>query len=678
MTTLASWAPMFPALALLLLPGGLVAWSMGLRGLLLLACSGPITLAGTGVLGVALAETGLRFSTSAVLLTAVSVAVLVLIGRRLRRPKAPRPVLADAESSTPWQVVLAIAISGFGIAAGVIAAIGNAEAISQTYDAIFHLNAASFVLQEGDASSFHLYRLNNPGDDVEFYPAAWHTFVAMIAEATGAGIPTAMNAAWVAVSAVIWVPGAVVLTDSLAGRGPHRRLLLSAAAILASAFAAFPLLLLEWGTLYPTGLAYAQLPLGLALLVLALLSPRGRKPLRTPDAVRLRPWLLLGIWAVAAAFAHPRSLPTFAVLVVPLGVYLLIRWARREWVDGRKRKVAVVLSGLLAGATLALVGAVIVVFRFYSVAERPISDRLNGGPAVARQSIFESLLQGFTHSVVINPPERALAPAVLLAALTLGGLWLAARRPQYRWVVVAYVALIVLYALAAGSNADVAKLLTGAWYKDKYRLMSALPILAVPLAAAGLVGLVAAIRSRLARRHEPWARTSAIAVALLIAVAGSSWFGASQSEMRAAIAGNFAVPEIPDQEILSAADRRLLLQLPEHVPEGERVAGNPWDGSSLAWAIGEREPLFPHLTGRWDHDRRVVAKRLDQVTTDPEVCRSLDRLDAHYLMHSEDLLWDGDPQAEYFEAMTDAAGTPGFEEVARSGTSVLYRITACD
>jgi hypothetical protein len=377
-------------------------------------------------------------------------------------------------------------------------------------------------------------------------------------------------------------------------------------------------------------------------------------------------------------FAHPRSLPTMLVLGTPLAVYLLIRWARREWLTGRTRRVGLTLAGIAVALVGMTVAVVLVVFRFYSVGARPISDRLNGGPATARQGIPESLLQGFTHSVVIGPPEHPLPPALLLAALTLGGLWLALRRPQYRWIVVAYVGLIVLYALAAGSNSDLAKVLTGLWYKDKYRLMSALPILAVPLAAAGFAGAVTWLRARLAGSRRLWARTSGIAVALLLAIAGTSWFGPSQAEVRASIGSVFSVPKVTDREILSADDRELLRRLPEFVPAGERVAGNPWDGTVLAWAIGDREPLFPHLTGHWDPDRKIVAKRLDQVAADPEVCQALDRLDTHFLFHSEDLLSGGDPQAEYFQAMSAAAGGPGFEEVARAGTSVLYRITACD
>jgi hypothetical protein len=671
-----SWAPVLPALVLLLLPGGLLGWALGLRRLLLVALAGPFTLALAGSLGVLLAEVGIRFSVWIVLLVAIVLSGLVLVARRAVR--ALRSPLGDAAPGTPWPVTAAIAASCLAVALSALTAVGSADTISQTYDAVFHLNAASFVLHEGDASSFHLYRLSNPGDDVEYYPAAWHIVTAMTAEVTGASVAAAMNAAWVAVSAAIWVPGAVVLTDTLAGRGPHRTLLLSGAAVLASAFSAFPLLLLEWGTLYPTGLAYAQLPVGLALIVLALLSPGGSEPMRDPDPVRIRPWVLLALWGAAAVFAHPRSLPTLLVLSMPLAVYVLIRWAVRDWRAGRTRRVIVGVGAVTVATVAAGAAVVVVVFRYYSVGGRPISDRLNGAPATARQGLLESLVQGFTHSVVIGPPDHPLPPALLLAALTIAGLWLALRRPQYRWIVVAYVGLIVLYAFAAGSNSDLAKLLTGLWYKDKYRLMSALPILAVPLAAAGFVAAVAWLRARFVGNRRPWARTSVLATALLLVVAGTSWFGPSQVEVRGSIATVFGVPEVTDREIVSEDDRDLLRQLPELVPEEERVAGNPWDGSSLAWALGDREPLFPHLTGNWDRDRRIVAERLDQVTTDPEVCQALDRLDTHFLLHSEDLLWGGDQQAEYFAAMTAAAGTPGFEEVARAGTSVLYRITACD
>ncbi len=45
------------------------------------------------------------------------------------------------------------------------------------------------------------------------------------------------------------------------------------AAVLASAFVAFPYLLLDFGTLYPNGLAYTILPAGLGLVAAALPFP---------------------------------------------------------------------------------------------------------------------------------------------------------------------------------------------------------------------------------------------------------------------------------------------------------------------------------------------------------------------------------------------------------------------
>ena len=48
---------------------------------------------------------------------------------------------------------------------------------------------------------------------------------------------------------------------------------------------------------------------------------------------------------------------------------------------------------------------------------------------------------------------------------------------------VTYLAIVLLYAAAAGSNSDLAKLATGLWDKDKYRILAMLPTIAVPVVA---------------------------------------------------------------------------------------------------------------------------------------------------------------------------------------------------
>src|SRR5690606_16511224 len=168
-----------------------------------------------------------------------------------------------------WMGVV-IVLAGTAVTLPALIAMGSLDALSQSYDGVFHLNAVAYLLDTGDASSFHLYRMTHPGDDVEFYPAAWHATVALVVQLTGASVPGASNAVWTGVAALVWVPGAALATSCIL----RKRAAGAIGALLASAFAAFPMLLLSWGTLYPTGLAYAGIPFGIAVLV-ALVDRRG-------------------------------------------------------------------------------------------------------------------------------------------------------------------------------------------------------------------------------------------------------------------------------------------------------------------------------------------------------------------------------------------------------------------
>ncbi|BDZ45899.1 hypothetical protein GCM10025866_18080 [Naasia aerilata] len=247
--------------------------------------------------------------------------------------------------------------------------------------------------------------------------------------------------------------------------------------------------------------------------------------------------------------------------------------------------------------------------------------------------------------------------------------------PEWRWAAVAWLLVAALYCLAAGSNSDFAKLATGIWYKDKYRLISLLPVILVPLAAAALARYAGAAATAGRARRTAGAAGLALLTAGILAAA---WFGPSLTQTRAAIATVYEVPDGPkDGALLNRDELDLLERLPELTPKDAVVVGNPWNGSTLSWAVGDREPLFPHLTGDWGADRLTVANGLDQLAANPEVCAALGRLGAEYLFVAPGLLWNGDPQAGAFAAIdrTDPAAIG--EEVAREGDAALYRITAC-
>jgi hypothetical protein len=148
--------------------------------------------------------------------------------------------------------------------------------------------------------------------------------------------------------------------------------------------------------------------------------------------------------------------------------------------------------------------------------------------------------------------------------------------------------------------------------------------------------------------------------------------------MNSQVARTFALPSTDKGGLLLDADEvRLLREVSTVVPAGQRILGDPWDGSALVWVFGGREPVFPHLTGTWGPDRDVVATRLGEAGSAPEVCAALDRLRVRYVVADPEKLWGGDPQAAYFSGIDGAVQSGVLVPVRSEGSAALYRIDAC-
>ncbi len=658
------------AIAWLIVPFGPLAYAVGARGARLLAASATCSLAYIGIMGIVsgLVPLPLRpWSSGLVALAPLAAGVVLLVRRRSRA--AARPPARVAE-------YLGVAVAAVVVGVVALRGIGDWTHISQTYDAVFHLNAAAYIAQTGEASSFRLYSISIDGGGVQFYPAVWHSLVALVAETSGASIPVATNAAWLAVAGVVWPAAIAGLTRRIAGSGSA--LLGATAAIVSALFTAFPYLLLDWGTLYPMGLAYAILPVGVDIalvLVPALFAPGPGSAARWLRAHALA-LVAAAVWLTAAALSHPRSLFSLMLVVGPLLLASLGAWAVRD--RGDRRHVVRVrrVLGAIATTCVVVAGAgAWYVFRTYDLAARPISDHLNGGPATAHQGLLVSLLQPLELAPVASPTETPLPPQWVLAALTLLGLVLLARRRSTRWIVAAYVLVVLLYALAAGSNSDLAKLATGLWYKDKYRLASLLPLVAVPATVVALHWLLVRARAVLRARGAVLALAGAATVASVLAAV---LVGSPLRSMSAAISDVFRLGVHKDGALVDRDEYALLAELPRLVPHGAVVAGNPWNGSTLSWALGSRQSLFPHLTGVWSPPQLVIASRLDQALADPSVCRAAAQLHVEYVVDDPELLWGGAPEAQLYSGISRAASTPGvLTPLARRGHTTLFELTAC-
>jgi hypothetical protein len=660
------WGAVVPvmlcAVAMLLGPGLIATAPLRVGLVARAALAATSSIASIGIAGVVFGSVGLPFAPWQVLITAVLAGALVWLARRRMSG-----VVTTRERVRWWWLAAGWIVASAVIAVVAFREVGSPEQISQTYDNVFHLSAAAHILDTGDASSLTLRTLIETDRVWSFYPAAWHTLVAATVQLSGASVPVAVNAAWIAVAAAVWLPGVAWLAQAvLRGFEPGRVALI--ALPLGAAFGAMPYSLLTWGTLYPAFLATALLPAALAapLATWRRLEPAGHRaglPLLLGAAATVA-----GVTAIA--FSQPRVLVTWALLLAPFAIAEAVRAYRRaRRAGGRSRTVA----GWALCAFIAAVAAVgagafaYLVFRL-GLFDRPLDDRLGGPQAQATQSVAVGLWQVLTQSWPLGVGDAVTFPAVLLAVAVLVGLVFAVRTRGMRWIVVAYVAVGVLFALAAGSDDVFSKLATALWYKDRYRLSSALPVFGVVLATSGILMVFRRIRRGLV------ADLAVVTAAWLTAATAVLGLGAVSSTASFV----FRLPETAaSSEIISRAQIEFMQEISDIVPADQRLLGDPWDGSALSQLYADREPVFPHVNGQWAADRLLIAAGLPNIEMDPAVCAALDALHVRYLLYHPHEFGGGDPSGNHFIGVHAAVDAGLFTEVATDGDSTLYRIDQC-
>src|SRR5690606_17111957 len=123
-----------------------------------------------------------------------------------------------------------------------------------------HMNAVRFILETSDASSLHGNAVIG-GDS--FYPSAWHAGISLVATMAGASIPVAANISTLVIGALVWPLGIAWLARTVTGS----RAVASYAAVLSSALQTFPLLMFQWGVLFPNALATALVPAAVSVVI---------------------------------------------------------------------------------------------------------------------------------------------------------------------------------------------------------------------------------------------------------------------------------------------------------------------------------------------------------------------------------------------------------------------------
>ena len=694
-----SWLSAVPlvllAAAWVTLPGLLVGVAAGLRGVAVWGAAPLLSvglIAGSAVAGSVL---GIPWSGAIPIATALLFAVAVVGTRRLvlGRPLVPGPELVRARAVRTWEVLrrggpdrrwTGLAASGGLLIAWVLgfrAAIRGMDrpgALSQTFDANFHYNAVSRILNTGDASSLTVGGLvNSPG----FYPAAWHDIVSLVVPVTpGPGeVVIASNVVALVTTLLIWPLSVLLLVRTLVGRSAGAVL---AAPVLSLGFIAFPWTLVTYGALWPNLLGVALVPAALAAVALAARPGTGSVtagPERGIDTTPVGPspyppgrvarWFPVAAAVLALGFAHPNALFGAVVVAAPPVLWGLVGGVRRGLRTGRWPAVrALALLPVVLG-----IGGVLAWLMFVS----PILDGIRGYYWEPQVAVGGAIANALLHSPDGNDPAWSIA------VLTVAGAVVALRRSRTAWLVPAHLLVCALYVVGASTWSSV---WTGVWYNDAPRIAALVPVTAAPLAALGLVALCSLGRraacvvrdsvTRAAPAVQQWPRPRAavlVAVGVVAVVVTSG--GLYQRSHIDQLAGIYQTPE----EVLVGPEQAQFLRYAgELLPADAVVAQNPWAGTAMLWALTDRRVLFPHLTGVWSPDQQLIAERLRDAASDPAVCAAVAETGVGYVITAPPTFWQPDPLAENWPGLDDLADADGFELLAEEGDNALWRITACD
>ncbi|MDR1798519.1 MAG: hypothetical protein LBR19_01330 [Bifidobacteriaceae bacterium] len=639
------------AAALLWVPGLAVGYAAKVRGLAWVALAPALSLATLG-LGALLAPlVGLTWSWWAVLAaTALACVIAALVGYFFPLVAAPRQL--PRWNRRQWAWVAGFGAAATGVAAGsVLAGMGwHLGTMWQRRDMVLHGNLVELIRQTGDASPFHMDLAHFPAVGRSYYPAAVHALAALVPG--GAGSFASLNAVTLVAETAVWTVGLVHLSRVIF---PARASFAALAAGLAVVFQATPSALQD---MVPYGVGVALLPglLGWSVQVARLVKQRvggvvGRA-------------IVLAVALVGVGLTHPIALFSYAALAAPVALYIVATLTVRGWRRGWRVATLACDATLVGLAAVAAIGVLAVPEVRSVLTFTPWEKSVNGlvalgGGLADATSLFQ------------------MAPNLLTAAALVVGVVVLLRRRSHRWLAGSLVILDLLYAAAAAGFTPLEPV-TGLWYGDRARLGLLVTIVGVPLACLGLdwarqvLGIGVRAPDGTPRRGRPVRVAVAVVTALAVAQAGTLMaLRPHQFKTK-----GFEVASTPDKpRFYGPEELAMIRRLPGELEPGQLVLGDPNNGSALVYALAGIEPVFGHVTGKWNQDRRYLLEHFPEVLTDPAVCEALDRLDVGYLYTDPVVYFDTTDFASLTQGLDPAAG--GFELVDQGGGAAVWRITGC-
>lgn len=535
---------------------------------------------------------------------------------------------------------------------------GTPDALNQTYDSPFHINAIREILAVHQATPAVVAGVTG-GSAGGFYPPAFHAVAALIAQGSGIGPIEAANVTAVVIAAVVWPASMSLLVRTLLGTTRLGLLISMVGCVLISLF---PALLLGFGVLWPNALSLAVLPAVVALVARTLhIAPFTW--VNAPVAAVLTVLSLPGLY-----YAHPGAAFVLMFVLVPM---LAAAWLRAVaatwWAGGWQRATA-----LAAGPVLFLIGWG-VWLGLYGIKSL---DGVRSFDWKARTSPIHAVGEVVALGSPLSSDLLIYGLLVILGAV-------ATVRTRLWWVSAVHVMLCTFAVLAMAYETDLAQTLTGFWYNDPFRTMGPIAITAVPLAAAGAVAWRDAWQAPLARflartrgAETPrlaWVVSTASVTALILLLVPT--LTGSQRVSHAVALGYTDPPEY----LVTPAERTLYENLGHEIGPDQTILGNPWGGTVYAGVLADRPSLWNAFTSATSPDLKLLVERFKDFRTDPAVCAAVKRLKVGAVVEDTQLLWKdgGDPRPLKYPGLTGLDNVAGLTVLGRADTTTAYSVGDC-
>lgn len=631
--------PFSVAVTTLLLPGMVVGHLIGLRGLWAAALAPAISTTLLVLSAFVLPLAGLQWQPLNAYLGAAVFALAVVLLYRVVLRRTFDSSVEPPRGASRWGTQVAWVIGAALVVGLFCAGLGGPENFSQTYDNIFHLNLVRFIAESGNASALAAGHMVSVSDGIAFYPNAWHTLVSLVQMVTQSSIPLSINGFNLAVLVTVWVPGALLFVRQFVALSSPVAI---GVGFLVAAFPAMPLNLLSYGVLYPFFFGLAFVP-GLLAVLCQLLRVSFDSKIGNHIASLV---LVLGM-IPAVAVSHPGAFMAALALSVPIVIVATLS----GFAGAARRDKVLRLAGLGA---YGLVGLLLL------VKVRTSFDSTWAPPTTFGQGIWQTFSLGLL----------GIGLPIVLGLFVLFGIFRALRSKKP-----VFIALSMLWAVGALLFMTATWMpfwrlrvfLIGAWYADTPRLAAIFVIALLPLAAYGISEMF-----KLFPRNQAGSnsirRIVAVAIgAIMVVSAGWPTF---LKEMRFTY-------EISDNSPLITSDElRLLERLPDLVPEGGTVLGSPWTGAGLAYALGHRDVVYPHIGASVTEDELVVIGGFRWAANRPGVCEAIKSSDIFYALDFG--LQEVHGGRHEFWGFEDLEDSDSVELVAQEGEAKLYRVSVCD